>query len=68
MGEKKGKSIRRNRVRTFEAEAKNLFSMRLIAAPRPEDDLSDEQLIAVIKKSNFSPETIHHLIERIKMI
>ncbi len=68
MREKKAKSMKRKSSRKFESDAKNLYSMRLIAAPRPEDDLSDEQLVAVTRNCAFSTELIQHLIEKIKMI
>jgi hypothetical protein len=68
MTQKKAKSPRKSSSRTFEAETLNLYSLRLIAAPRPEDDLSDEELAAAIRNSSFSAEMIQHLIERIKTI
>ena len=54
--------------RRFESESMALQSLRLIAAPKPEDDLSDEELAAIVKGSSYSSELIQNLIECIKSI
>jgi hypothetical protein len=68
MSETGSKSKKKRSQRTFEAEALGLYSLRLIAAPRPEDDLSDAELSAITRNSSFSSEMIQQLIERIKTI
>ncbi len=68
MNDTGSKSKKKHSSRTFEAEALNLYAMRLIAAPRPEDDLSDAELAAITRNSSFSSEMIQQLIERIKAI
>ncbi|MBN2146280.1 MAG: hypothetical protein JW726_02785 [Anaerolineales bacterium] len=52
--------------RTYEAEAQGLLSLRLIAAPNPKDDLTDDELVAICKDPRRSPELIQHLIEFVK--
>lgn len=52
--------------RQFQEESLVLRSLRLIAAPDPEDDLSDEELNEFCKSPAQSPEMIQHLIEFIK--
>lgn len=52
--------------RTYDAEAQALLSLRLIAAPNPQDDLSDAELAALCKDPRRSPELIQHLIEIVK--
>ncbi len=52
--------------RRFEAESLALESLRLIAAPNPKDDLTDDQIALVIKHSEHSSELITHLIDYIK--
>ncbi len=54
--------------RLFENESLTLQSLRLIAAPNPEDDLSDEELMNYCKSSTQSPELIKSLIDCIKSI
>jgi hypothetical protein len=54
--------------RVFESETLALKSLRLIAAPNPEDDLSDEELADMCNSSQQSPELIQHLIKHIKSI
>ncbi len=54
--------------RLFESESLTLQSLRLIAAPNPEDDLSDEELEAYCKSPAHSPELIQSLIDCIKAI
>lgn len=62
------KSLRTSTHSMYEAEALILQSMRLIAAPDPEDDFTDEQLAAICKSEKYSSEFIRHLIECIKAI
>jgi len=54
--------------RTYNSEAISLMSMRLMAAPNPEDDLSDEELYDICKRSPYSREIIKQLIEYIKKL
>ena len=44
--------------RRFEAEALELQSLRLIAAPNPKDDLSDDEIAQAVKRSEHSSELI----------
>jgi hypothetical protein len=52
----------------FEAETLALESLRLIAAPNPKDDLTDDEIALVIKHSEHSSELITHLIDYIKTL
>jgi hypothetical protein len=54
--------------RRFEAETLALQSLRLIAAPNPKDDLTDDEIAQVIRRSDHSSELITHLIEYIKTL
>jgi SOS response regulatory protein OraA/RecX len=54
--------------RTYPAEAQTLQALRLIAAPNPKDDLSDEQLADKLKKSRFSTDLIKHLIDTVSAL
>lgn len=55
--------------RQYEAEALALQSLRLIAAPDPKDDLSDDELKEVCQgKRGYSSALIQQLIEHIKSI
>jgi hypothetical protein len=54
--------------RSFETQSQALESMRLIAAPNPKDDLSNEELGRIIKDPLQSPELIRHLIEFLKTL
>ena len=54
--------------RRFEAETLALQSLRLIAAPNPKDDLTDDEIALVIKRSEHSSELITHLIDYIKTL
>jgi len=53
-------------VRTYDAETQRLMSLRLIAAPNPNDDLTDAELEAMCKDPRHSPELIQQLIEFVK--
>jgi hypothetical protein len=57
-----------NDKRLYETDAAALLSLRLIAAPDPKDDLSDDELAALCNDPKLSPELIKHLIEFIKSI
>jgi hypothetical protein len=54
--------------RRFESETAALQSLRLIAAPNPEDDLSDEEIENICKGSAYSSDLIRSLIDCIKSI
>jgi hypothetical protein len=54
--------------RIYNSEAISLMSMRLMAAPNPEDDLSDEEIYDICKRSPYSREIIKQLIEYIKKL
>jgi hypothetical protein len=45
-----------------------LQSLRLIAAPDPKDDLTDDELSAFCQDPKHSPELIRHLIDFVKTI
>jgi hypothetical protein len=45
-----------------------LQSLRLIAAPNPKDDLSDDEIVQEIKRSEHSSELITQLIDYIKTL
>jgi hypothetical protein len=57
-----------NQARTYESDMAGLLSLRLIAAPDPKDDLSDDELTAFCQDPKQSPELIRHLIDFIKTI
>jgi hypothetical protein len=57
---------RENQERTYESDMAGLLSLRLIAAPDPKDDLSDEELTAFCQDPQHSPELIRHLIDFVK--
>jgi hypothetical protein len=52
----------------YESDLAGLLSLRLIAAPDPKDDLSDEELTAFCQDPKHSPELIRHLIDFVKAI
>lgn len=54
--------------RRFEAETLALQSLRLIAAPNPKDDLSDDEIAQEIRRSGHSSELITQLIDYIKTL
>jgi hypothetical protein len=54
--------------RRFEAEALALQSLRLIAAPNPKDDLTEDEIALVLERSEFSTELITQLIDYIKTL
>ena len=54
--------------RRFEAETLELQSLRMIAAPNPKDDLSDDEIAQVVRRSEHSSELITHLIDYIKTL
>ena len=65
---KKKKDPKATGKRTYESQVPALQSLRLIAAPRPEDDLSDDELAAICKDPRQSPELIGYLIEFVKSL
>ena len=64
----KQKTHRENQERTYDSDMAGLLSLRLIAAPDPKDDLSDDELTAFCQDPKQSPELIRHLIDFIKTI
>lgn len=54
--------------RTYESETLALESLRLIAAPNPKDDMTDEELTLYCKQHRHSAELIQHLIDFVKMM
>jgi hypothetical protein len=66
------KPTKKNRTpstsRRFEAETLALQSLRLIAAPNPKDDLTDDEIAKAVRRSEHSSELIAHLIEFIKTL
>jgi hypothetical protein len=63
----KGKRVT-STPRRFESETLALQSLRLIAAPNPKDDLTDDEIAQVIRRSEHSSELITHLIDYIKAL
>ncbi len=59
---------RQDSRRQYQEESLALESLRLIAAPNPQDDLSKEELAELCKSHAQSLKTIQHLIEFIKTI
>ncbi len=69
MSERKSKPNSKEKTsRRFEAESMALQSLRLIAAPNPQDDLSDEQLVDYVRKNRIPADMIQHLIDYVKTI
>ncbi len=64
----KPKQSKEAQSRTYQAELAGLQSLRLIAAPDPKDDLSDDELTAFCRDPKHSPELIRHLIDFVKTI
>lgn len=52
--------------RVYQSETQRLLSLRLIAAPDPKDDVSDDELAAMTKDPRHSPELIQQLIDYLK--
>jgi len=52
----------------YESETLALKLLRLIAAPNPQDDLSDEELAALFKRPGQSATLVKNLIEYIKKL
>lgn len=61
----KSKATRR---RLYEEDVMALQALRLIAAPNPQDDLTDEELAMYFKKHKFSPEMIQQIVETVKSL
>lgn len=55
-------------TRSYQSEVATIQTMRLIAAPDPEDDLTDDELTARFRDPAQSPELIQHLIDYIKTL
>ncbi len=69
MSERKAKTKREIEfARRFESQAMALESLRLIAAPNPQDDLNDQQVVDYARQKRFPAELIQHLIEHVKSI
>jgi hypothetical protein len=64
----KPKQTKEIQNRTYQADLAGLQSLRLIAAPDPKDDLSDDELSAFCQDPKHSPELIRHLIDFVKTI
>ena len=60
------KVTKERQERTYQTDMAGLLSLRLIAAPDPKDDLSDEELSAYCQDPSHSPELIKHLIDYVK--
>jgi hypothetical protein len=60
----KRKDIQAKRI--YQSETQRLLSLRLIAAPDPKDDLSEDELKALAKDPRHSPELIQQLIDYLK--
>lgn len=57
-----------NRRRLYEADTLALESLRLMAAPNPKDDLSDEELENFGKQQRYPAEMIQSLIDYVKSL
>lgn len=64
----KPKFSKETQSRTYQSDLAGLQSLRLIAAPDPKDDLSDDELTAFCQDPKHSPELIRHLIDFVKTI
>lgn len=54
--------------RVYENDTMALESLRLIAAPKPEDDLTEDEMIAYCEEKRFTSEMIQTLINFVKSI
>lgn len=54
--------------RKYESDTMALHALRLIAAPDPKDDLTDEEIAAYMHKHNFSSAMIQQIIAAVKSI
>jgi len=52
--------------RKYQSDSMSLQALRLIAAPKPEDDLTDDELGVFLKKNRFPTEMIQSIIETVK--
>jgi len=64
----KPKQTKESQERAYQADMAGLLSLRLIAAPDPKDDLTDEELTIFCQDPKHSPELIRHLIDFVKTI
>ena len=55
-------------ARTFASDTMAIQSLRLIAAPNPEDDLTEAEVVEVCHSSAFSADLIKNIIDCIKSI
>ena len=55
-------------TRKYEANTLTLEALRLIAAPNPKDDLTDEEFVTQVKKNKFSTEMIQQIIDTVKAL
>lgn len=67
---KKGNSLQalKQDTREYEAEILALQSLSLIAASDPQDDLSDEELLAYFKKHKFETGMIQQIIQSVQAL
>lgn len=66
MPEHKPKRKDTQAKRVYQSETQRLLSLRLIAAPDPKDDISDDELAAMTNDPRHSPELIQQLIDYLK--
>lgn len=66
MPENKSKRKDMHAKRIYRSESERLLSLRLIAAPDPKDDLTDDELTELAKDPRHSPELIQQLIDYLK--
>jgi len=62
----KPRNTKEKQERIYQSDMAGLLSLRLIAAPDPKDDLTDEELSAYCQDPSHSEELIRHLIEFVK--
>lgn len=64
VNKSKPKDLQAKRI--YQSETQRLLSLRLIAAPDPKDDLTDDELTALTRDPRHSPELIQQLIDYLK--
>jgi hypothetical protein len=62
------RAARSGSTRSYDADTQALRSLKLIAAPNPKDDLSDEELAAFCQDPKNSTDLVRHLIEFVKTL
>jgi len=65
VGPKPQRAASHSTARSYEVDTVALRSLKLIAAPDPKDDLSDEELVAFCQDPRNSS-LVRHLIEYVK--